>query len=259
MECYKEAAMSKKKQKNTDKRIRSLRDENRRLRAENYALREEIRAMGGNAVTPARAWQTSLKQRSNKEKLFSKKSYPAFLLASLRSRSFFAYYQRIVYIVKKYTFITTSVKIFTFLFTVIQSSALFVLFTGTLAVTVPITAILSYVALTFTFLFRKRITARTRRLIEGKNVAVLFPSKGRAFEKSSYFRKMLDELASKDDTVVVIVSPYYFSPKGFSKSRKYYLATRAESDNVIMMRNHYFFTFKKKILAEIPDKTTFIF
>ena len=37
------------------------------------------------------------------------------------------------------------------------------------------------------------------------------------------------------------------------------LALRKESDNVIIMRNHYFFTFKRRILSEASDRTTFIF
>jgi membrane protein implicated in regulation of membrane protease activity len=239
-------------------KIRALKKENRRLRAENYALREQLRISDKRNAERSRAIKNELKSRKDKARLYSKKSFAAFLLGSLRAKTLFSYYQRIVYVVRKYTFVTTSIKIFTFLFAFIQSSALIVLFTGTLAITVPITLIFSYVAVIFTFLFRKRITKKTKEALKGKKITVFFPSKGRAFEENSYLRALIKDITKNENSVVVVVSPYYFSPKGFSSSKKYYLATRSEGERVIMIRNHYYFTFKKKILSERPD-TTLIF
>ena len=241
------------KNRDCQNKIQALKKENRRLRAENYALREQLRISDKRDAAHSRAIKESLKRRTDKAKLYSKKSFAAFLLGSFRAKTLFSYYQRIVYIVRKYTFVTTSIKIFTFLFALLQSSALIVLFTGTLAISIPITLISSYLAVTFTFLFRKRITKKTKEALRGKRITVLFPSKGRAFEKNSYFRGMIKDITKDENSVAIVVSPYYFSSIGIGKSKKYYLATRNDGEGVIMIRNHYYFTFKKKILSKASD------
>ena len=247
------------KKANTDKEIRELRAENKRLRAKNAALSDELYSLRKSASLRAKNRRLALEGGARRAELFSRKSFASFLIGSFKLRYLFSFYQRLVYIVRKYTFITTTLKILTFIFGVLQSGAIIVLFTGTMAITVPLTLIFSYAAAVLTFIFRKRLTAKSRAMLSGKSVTVFFPPRSRAFEEDSYFRGMVRDAARNEDSLSVVVSPYAFSPAGISKKKSFFLAVRRESERIIIMRSHYFFTFKKKILLEHDKNITFIF
>lgn len=249
--------MSKKLSQN--EKIRKLRAENKQLRAKNATLCDELNSLKRDALLRAKAARISHRDNAHRAKLFLRKSFASFLVGSFKLRSLFSFYQRLVYIVRKYTLITTTLKILTFALGILQSGAIIVLFTGTMAITVPLTLLFSYTAAVLTFVFRKRLTARMKASLKDKRITVFFPPKSRAFEANSYFRGMVRDAATDADAVAVIISPFAFSPVGISMKRSFFLAARREEEGIIIMRPHYFFTFKKKILAEHDKNITFIF
>ena len=247
------------KKANRDKEIRELRAENRRLRAKNAYLCDELRTLKNDALLREKRDRLFLRSAASRAMLFSKKGFLFFLIGSFKLKSLFSIYRRLVYVVRRYTFITTTLKIFTFIFGVLQSSAIIVLFTGTMAITLPLTLIFSYTAIVLSFIFRKRLTKRVRAMLGDKNVTVFFPPRGRAFEKNSFFSHMVHDSVKDKDSLAVIVSPYAVCAVGILKKRTPFLALRLESQRIIIMRSHYFFTFKKKILSEHNKNITFIF
>jgi len=249
--------MSKKRDKDIE--IRELKKENKRLKKENFALCDELYSLKKRASLDEKKGRLSFEAVRRRAELFERKSFASYLVGSFKFKSLFAFYQRLVFIVRKYTLITTTLKILTFIFGVLQSGALIVLFTGTVAVTLPLTLIFSYTAAVFSFIFRKRLTARAKEVLSGKDVTVFFPPRNRAFETSSYFRGFALDAAKDSDTLAVIVTPYALSPVGILERKKFFFSVRRESERIIIMRPHYFFTFKKKILAEHDKNITFIF
>ena len=242
-----------------EEKIDALEQENKRLRAEldrykyDKTINDSIYARHRE-----RSWQLSLRQGALKKELFERKNFASYLFGTLKSRTLFLYYQKFIFILRKYAFVTTTLKILLVLWTALQSSALFVLFTGSLAIVAPITTIFSYIAIFLTFLGRKNLNRRMKQTLGGKRITVFFPQKGRAFAQDSYFKGMVNATAS-ENAAVVVVSPYYFDTKGVSVSKRYYLAARHESENVILIRKHYFFTFKKHVLSDASDDITYIF
>lgn len=251
---------SKKTELTATQTIEELKKENKRLRAEldRYKYDQTIND-SIHARHHERSWQLSLRQGALKKDLFERRNFASYLFGTFKSRTFFLYYQKFIYILKKYTFVTTTLKVLLFLWTLLQSSALFVLFTGSIAIIAPFTIFFSYVAIFLTFLGRKKLNRRMMQTLKDKKITVFYPPKGQAFASHSYFKSFVSSAASSPDSVVVVVSPYYFNAKGLSKSKKYYLAVRFESDNVILIRKHYFFTFKKHVLSGASDNVTYIF
>lgn len=259
----------KKKKKNTavtDKenelteRLGQLEKENKRLRAELDRFKYD-KTINDSITTRHRekSWQLSLRQGALKKDLFERKNFASYLFGTFKSRTFFLYYQKFIFLLRKYAFVTTTLKILLFLWTLLQSSALFVLFTGSIAIIAPLTIFFSYIAIFLTFLGRKKLNRRMRQTLKDKKITVFYPPKGRAFDTNSYFRSFVRSSASAEDSAVVIVSPYYFNTKGITRSKKYYIAARLEAQNVILIRKHYFFTFKKHVLSDISDNITYIF
>ena len=241
-------------------KIDALEKENKRLRAEldrykyDKTINDSIYARHRE-----RSWQLSLRQGALKKELFERSNFASYLLGTFKSRTFFLYYQKFIFLLRKYSFVTTTLKILLILWTALQSSALFVLFTGSLAIVAPVTIIFSYIAIFITFLGRKKLNRRMKQALSGKKITVFFPQKGRAFAQGSYFKGFAGSAASSESSAVIVVSPYYFDTKGVSASKKYYLAVRLEDENVILIRKHYFFTFKKHVLSDASDDITYIF
>ncbi len=244
---------------NKDKEIRRLRAKIRHLRAQNALLSDSLRALKRSDSLRARNRRLILESAVSRAELFSKKSFASFLLGSFKLKTLFSFYQRLVYIVRKYTFITTTLKILTFLLGVLQSGALIVLFTGTMAIALPLTLIFSYTAIVLSFIFRRRLTSKARAMLKGKRVTVFFPPRSRAFSASSYFRGMVSDAARDEESLSVVVSPYALLPIGISDKKSFFLAVRTEKERIIIMRSHYFFTFKKKILSKHDKDITFVF
>jgi hypothetical protein len=239
-----------------------LEKENKRLRAELDRFKYD-KTINDSITTRHRekSWQLSLRQGALKKDLFERKNFASYLFGTFKSRTFFLYYQKFIYLLRKYTFVTTTLKILLLLWTLLQSSALFVLFTGSFAIIAPITVLFSYIAIFLSFLGRKKLNRRMRQTLQGKKITVFYPPKGRAFEENSYFKSFVRSTASAEESAVVIVSPYYFDTKGISHSRRYYLSERLEAPNIILIRKHYFFTFKKHVLSlsDASGNITYIF
>ena len=254
-----------------EKRIRKLSEESRLLKKKLNRLRMQ-QAASKVSISPVsnkneNVYELMLYEASSRRRLFTRStSYAAYLIGSLKTNSLFIYYKRVVYAIRKYAFFTTTLKILAFVFALVQSSALFVIVTGSLAVTVPFTVLFSYIAILISFFFKKKQTKNIRSMLCGnennskpKNAVVFFPPKGRAFESTSYFKQTVSYFGNKKDTVAIIVSPYYFSSKGYSNKKNYYSSLRYECKNVIIIRKHYYFTLYKNVLKNISDRTIYIF
>ena len=247
------------KKVNKDDEIRRLRLENRLLRAKNAYLCDELRTIKKDAIIREKRERLFLRSTASRARLFSKKNFAGFLIGSFKLKSLFTFYRRLVYVVRRYTFIATTIKILTFALGILQSGAIIVLLTGTMALALPLTLIFTYTAIVFSFIFRKRIAKRVRTIICNKKVTVFFPQRKRAFEKGSFFEAMVCDSVKDEGSLAVIVSPYAISTIGISKKRTPFLALRTESERIVIMRSHYFFTFKKKFLLTHNKNITFIF
>ena len=247
--------------KSSDNQLRLLRAENKRLRAEIAELKHELEKEQGKKPSFGRSEPSHLtfNRLAANDRLYSKRTYSAYLWGVLKNTSFFNYYERFVYILRKYTFITTTIKILAFILALVQSSAVFVLFASSFVIVWPIAIILSYIAVFLTFMGRKKINAKNRKLLEGKKVTVFFPTKGHPFNRKSYFYRMVHECVSDPSAAAVVVSPYFFGTKGMSDSRKPYLAERYEGNNILIIRRHYFFSFKKSVLGKMNDNVTMVY
>ncbi|MBQ8140126.1 MAG: hypothetical protein IJ038_00330 [Clostridia bacterium] len=242
-------------------KIKELSEENKRLRREVDALKFELEDIqqkkairGGHDDV-----RSAFDNQSLHSRLYSKRSYTSYLLGLISSTSVFRLYRKMIAFVKRYTFISTTLKILAYILTVLQSGTIFVLAASFFVVSLPFTFIVGYTALVVAFFGNRRLKKKMSGLTRGKNITVLFPQKGRAFSESSYFAGMARDIAKDGENTVVIVSPYFFSSKGISGSKKLFIAMREEGDNILIIKRHYFFTFKRQILKKHAEKITYIY
>ena len=109
-----------------DARIKKLTAENSRLRRENDDLKKELNEFYGNSSRKKHSdkYKHALDVRSHVEYTFSKRSYISYLYAHLSHTSFFNIYRRVLRFVRRYSLITTTLKIASVIFLTAETAAL---------------------------------------------------------------------------------------------------------------------------------------
>ncbi len=243
------------------KQIRKLVIQNKKLSREVDSLKQELEMLQGKG---GRLWGTgkytsAFRQRADSETMFSKKSYPSFIWSHLMHTSFFNIYKRLLSYLRKYAFITTTIRIVSFLFIFVEAILLIVISTSAFIASILITLILSHILLLLSIFTRKKQNIKSRELLAHRDIVIFFPPKGRAFEENSYLKYLAGEYAAVENCTVLIVSPHLINSKGVFSQKKPYHSVREDTENVLLVRRSYYFTLRKKIIDETAHSITEIY
>lgn len=241
--------------------LKELEAENKRLKREIALLKRELAAKNGkNTFTDyTDKTRADLEKRAQNARHYAKKSYTAFLVSLISATSVFKLYKRIVGIVKKYTLVTFSLKIATYILAAVQSSAIFVVALSVFLISLPFTFIIGYSATLLSFFAKKRMLKKASRILCGKRIAVFFPSRGAFLTKSSFFAGTVRDWRDRYSGIAIIVSPYIFSKRGISAAPKAFTLMREEEKDILIIRRHFYFALSKKILKKQEESLTEIY
>lgn len=255
-----------KKQKNTSLKadadiIKELKAENRHLRHEVAALKGELessqdRLLRRKTTAPH---QALLSHQAQNEILFSKKRYFTYIIQLFSSTSIFNIYKKILAFLRRYSFISTTLKIVVAVLTVLQTSAIFVIATSASFLSIPFILVISYGVFFLAHINRKRNDAVNKKLLAHKKIFVFFPPKKRALSPESYFSGMVEEISRESDHICIVVSPHFWRNRGLFGNKKHYRFSRAESESILLVRRQYYFMLKKNILNESSNEITEIY
>ena len=245
----------------TDK-IRELTEENMRLHREIAFLKNELQGQKSSAkrLLKRRDKISSLfiRQAQN-ESTFSEENFLSYAKNLIKNASVFWVYSSIIDTVRRFTFISTTIRILIFILSFVQSSAIFIIWTSALIISLPFVFLFTGIGLMLTFLGSRNAIIKARPIVKGRQVTVFFPAKKSAFAENSYFSGMVNETAAKSNSLCVIVSPGLFFSRGIYGKRRYYFATRKESENVIVVRKHFYYRFKNKVLINCANSISEIY
>lgn len=247
--------MSKKKKDSScsnknDEYIKELLAENSRLKKENAALKDELHNKSAVSFGNKDKAFSALRNQAKTQKAFSQKKYFSYLRELIKNASFFRAYSVIINSVKKFTFISTSLKVLVFILSTVHSGAVFLISTSAFIVSLPFSLLISGASFILTFIGSRKSTKRIRPLIAEKKVYALFPSRKQLSGKSAYLTGFVNELAQDENSAVIIVSPFFFSQTGVSESKKAFASSRFDGKNTVIVRRHYYFTLKQKVILK---------
>lgn len=245
-----------------EERIRQLTKENIRLRNEIATLKNEIQQ--GSAATrrftkKRDSVQSMFFHQARRENTFSQKTHFAYFRHALKNASLLRFYSKIVNTVRHFTFVNTAIKIVLFILTIVKSGAIFLISTSTFIVSFPFMFLLSGIGAMLTMLGSHKATKTNRPILTDKNVCVFFPAKKSAIRDGTYFSGFVKSMSEQPDTVCIIVTQGFFFSRGISGNKKFFLASRVDSDNVIIVRRHYYFKLKQSIILPKSKKLTEIY
>ena len=241
--------------------IKELKAENKRLLREIDTLKKELAASQGKLLSrkDLDPHHTLLTHQAQNEVLFSKKRYSGYILRLIASTSFFNIYKRILAFFRRYTLLSTTLKIVLWVLTIIQSSAIFVIATSASVVALPFILIISYAVFFLALFRRKKNDAINKKLLAHKHIFVFFPPKKRALAPDSFFSGMVEEFSRRPDHICIVVSPHFWRNRGLFGNQKPYRFSRPESESILLVRRQYYFVLKKKFFNASSNDITEIY
>ncbi|MBE6593763.1 MAG: hypothetical protein E7642_07205 [Ruminococcaceae bacterium] len=245
-----------------EEKIRELTRENTLLRKEISSLKTEIqqqRASTRRIIKKRDTVKGIFLHQARRENTFSQEAFFSYFRHALKNASLFRGYSQIINTVRHLTFITTTIQVVLFLLTILKSGVIFLISTSAFIVSLPFMILLSGIGAFLTLLGSKKATRINKPILKGKNVCVFFPAKRSMLRQGSYFSGFVSSMSKRPNTVCVVVTQGFFFSRGITGKRKYFFTSRVDADNIIIVRKHYYFKLKNKIIKQYSADLTEIY
>jgi len=96
-----------------------------------------------------------------------------------------------------------------------------------------------------------------RKELSDKTIRVMIPPRGGAFGEGSFFIRNARAMAA-DGVAVLVVSPYPLSSRGLGGKGGFFTARR-EAEGLYLVRRHYFFMLRKRVLDALEQDITVVY
>lgn len=169
----------------------------------------------------------------------------AYLRSCVRGATLYTQWQRLLAYVRRLRLVALLLRVTTMILTVIETGALVLLSTAIFLIVLPILIALMLGVLLTALLESRRTNRLLAKESEGKRVYLLFLPR----EESLFFLANAQSLSQKENTLVLVVSPYWLSAKGLREGH-FYCTAREEAPRLYLIRRYYFFSLQKKVLRE---------
>lgn len=247
----------------TDKSYKKLISENRRLKKRVRELEQRLYKSGDNSALTSdpltNKYYSTLAEISRKEMLNTSQSFYRYLLNTLKSSSFYRIYYRLLKFWRRLRMIRTILNIVTVIFFTFIVGTLTVGYGIILILLLPVVMLLIAVLPIISKLRSKKSNEYLQEQIGEKNVFVLFPMRSSNFENSTYFKNNILDLCGNSDSVVIIVSPYYFKLVNGYKRKDVNVYCNTNGENIFLIRKYYYFIFFREILKKLQSRVNLIF
>ena len=238
--------------------IATLKKENKRLKAELYGHGLSSPSILKGNDEHARRFSAECRSAA----LAHEDSYFGYLKKRFLTASFYSLWKRFLAYFRRIRLVSTIFKIASAALAIVGTGAFFIVVSAGILILIP------FIILFFAFFLLSGIVNRKRKFealmkdAAGCSLFVFFPTSGPPFEKGSCLEWTVDIIANdpRIKSFTIIVSPYFFSAKGFGGRRSpYYHILRTEADRVCIIRRNAFFAFRKNFLSDPSVSVTYVY
>lgn len=235
-------------------------EENLRLRRRIEELNHELGTLRSDDVaTPVSPEvQDRFRRASDTQHLLNLRSYLSYLLARLRATSAWGLGQRLLTMARRYRVLTTTLRVITTIITWVETSAFFLIYATIFLVTGVPLLIGSLVMLVVGIFQHHRCNEELAATLAGRQIYVCVAAREGLTEEDSYFRGMVRNLAARENSAVIVVSPFFWKTHGIGE-RHSYVTLRHESRNIYLIRQHYYFSLRRHVLRPNSENVTILF
>ena len=103
-----------------------------------------------------------------------------------------------------------------------------------------------------------RMNRILRDELTDRRIRVMIPPRGGSLDEGAFFIRNARAMAAEDNVTVIVVTPYTVSPRGLGGKGRFFTA-RKEADDLYIVRRHYFFTLRRKVLDRLDGEITVIY
>lgn len=189
--------------------------------------------------------------------LFYSDSFFSYVIESLRSTSVYSRWDRFLIYYRRLRMISVSFRVATYIFAFIQTSAALILLFSIMVVALPAFFIIVFLIISAAIVENARNNHAIEKLINNRKTFVFLALSPSAFDINSFFRANITELSMRENTLIIVVSPFLLSSKGLYGARPY-ISAKTENHSVIIIRKNYFYSLKKKILRKHSGNITVV-
>ena len=248
----------------------TLKRQLRRYQKENAALRRQLAALKHNTPPSHRSKSDTSEEQARVRSLFAsrirrarhynKRTYLRFLIDSFTDSSFYIWWGKVLAYFRRIRLVRTVGLVLTFLLAAAQTSTLFVMFSAVYLTIIPFLIMGSGLAFFISVLHSGTVNRRLNAHLRGCHIRILIPSRAVAFDPSTqpFFFASARAMAAEPQTAVIIVSPYSWSTKGFG-SRRMFFTARCEEERLYLVRKHYYFILRRRVLDTLDPHLSILY
>ena len=130
------------------------------------------------------------------------------------------------------------------------------------SVSAVVLPILIFGAVLLWFLARLRSRRMNRilqqELTHHRRIRVMIPPQKAVFQPNSFFARNARAMATEEDTAILVVTPFLFSRRGLGGRGDFFTA-RKETEGLYLVRRHYFFLLRRRVLDTLSANLTIIY
>lgn len=108
------------------------------------------------------------------------------------------------------------------------------------------------------FLRSRRMNRILKRELGNCRIRIMVPPRGGSLTRGSFFIRNAYAMAEEDKTAVIVVSPYLLSTRGLGGRGNFFTA-RKEAHSLFLVRRHYYFFLRKRVLDTLDGDVTIIY
>lgn len=110
----------------------------------------------------------------------------------------------------------------------------------------------------FACLRSRRMNRLLRNELKEQRIRIMVPPRGGALQADSFFIRNARSMAAERGVAVLVVTPYLVSGRGLG-GRGGFFTARKEEDGLYLVRKHYFFILRRRVLDTLEQGMTVIY
>ncbi len=194
------------------------------------------------------------RHRRESRLIMASRSYPRYLLSTLRRSSAYRIWMRILTYFRRFRLVSVIIRVTASILTIIETSALLIMAATVFIVALPPALMALLIFALAALVAGSRCNRRLTPWLRDKQIFVFFPTE--QTPRGGVLHATLIQLASKPGNAVFAVSPYPLSPELFGQNRPYFIQTRS-AENIFYIRKYYFFMLRRGVLSRRPVRYIF--
>lgn len=167
-------------------------------------------------------------------------------------------WERYVKYIHRFRALTTALRLLPWLLLLISTNTLLYAAVALAAILAPILLLVLFSLVASAAVRHRHVNRIMEKHLAGKTVFVFFPTRDHPLAESAFWRDNLASLVALESACAVVVSPFFFSPRGLRRE-PFYLNAREEAPRVFLVRRHYFYALKKHVLQKHVSRLFFIY